>query len=105
MDSAEVRRHLEETHALLTGHFVLSSGLHSRFYIQCAQVPAWPARAALLGAALGERWDDPPVDVVVGPALGGIIIAHEVARYLGTPCLFTERQDGRMLLRRGGRGT
>ncbi len=101
MEAAEVRRLLEETQALLNGHFLLSSGLHSDKYFQCARVLAWPARASLLGAALGSRWADESVDAVVGPAIGGIVIAHEVARYLGTPAYFTEREEGRMKLRRG----
>jgi len=101
VEVAEVRRLLEETHALLSGHFLLSSGKHSDKYFQCARVLAWPARAALLGAGIGGKWGDESVDVVVGPAIGGIIIAHEVARYLGTPAYFTEREEGKMRLRRG----
>ncbi len=101
MESEEVRRHLEETGALLQGHFLLSSGLHSEHYVQCARVLAWPSRAGLFGSALGAFWVDESVDVVVGPAMGGILIAHEVARYLGTMCLFTEREDGKMTFRRG----
>lgn len=101
MESAEVRRLLEETQALLSGHFLLSSGRHSDKYFQCARVLASPARASLLGAAIGSRFGELPVDAVVGPAIGGIVIAHEVARYLGTPSFFTEREDGAMTLRRG----
>lgn len=101
MDAAEVRRLLEETQALLNGHFQLSSGLHSDKYFQCARVLAWPARASLLGVGIGSLWSDEAVDVVVGPAIGGIVIAHEVARYLGTPSYFTEREAGKMTLRRG----
>jgi orotate phosphoribosyltransferase len=102
VEVAEVRRLLEETHALLlNGHFLLSSGKHSDRYFQCARVLAWPARASLLGAGIGGKWTDESIDAVVGPAIGGIIIAHEVARYLGTPAYFTEREDGAMRLRRG----
>lgn len=101
MDAAEVRRLLEETQALLNGHFQLSSGLHSDKYFQCARVLAWPARASLLGVGIGSLWADEAVDAVVGPAIGGIVIAHEVARYLGTPSYFTERDAGKMTLRRG----
>jgi len=101
VDAAEVRRLLEETQALLNGHFQLSSGLHSDKYFQCARVLAWPARASMLGAAIGGNWADEGVDAVVGPAIGGIVIAHEVARYLGTPSYFSERENGRMTLRRG----
>jgi orotate phosphoribosyltransferase len=101
VEVAEVRRLLEETHALLSGHFLLSSGKHSDRYFQCARVLAWPARASLLGAGIGGKWTDESIDAVVGPAIGGIIIAHEVARYLGTPAFFTEREEGKMRLRRG----
>lgn len=101
MEAAEVRRLLEETQALLTGHFLLSSGLHSDKYFQCARVLSWPARASLLGAGIGSKWADEAIDAVVGPAIGGIVIAHEVARYLGTPSYYTEREEGKMRLRRG----
>jgi orotate phosphoribosyltransferase len=101
VEVAEVRRLLEETQALLTGHFLLSSGLHSDRYFQCARVLMWPARASLLGAGIGGKWAEEPIDAVVGPAIGGILIAHEVARYLGTPSFFTEREEKVMRLRRG----
>ncbi len=101
MDASEVRRLLEETQALLTGHFLLSSGKHSDKYFQCARVLASPARASLLGAGIGSRWAEETIDLVVGPAIGGILIAHEVARYLGTPGYYTEREAGKMTLRRG----
>ncbi len=101
MESAEVRRLLEETHALLNGHFLLASGKHSDKYFQCARVLASPARASLLGAGIGGKWADESIDAVFGPAIGGIVIAHEVARYLGTPAYYTEREEGKMRLRRG----
>ena len=101
MEAAEVRRLLEETQALLNGHFLLSSGKHSDKYFQCARVLAWPARASLLGVGIGSRFADESVDAVVGPAIGGIVIAHEVARYLGSPAFFTERENGAMAFRRG----
>ena len=85
------------------GHFLLSSGLHSGDYLQCALYLADPQRAgragALLGAAVTQAVGE--VDVVVSPAMGGIIIGHETARALGVPFLFTERADGVMVLRRG----
>lgn len=85
------------------GHFLLSSGLHSGDYMQCALFLAQPRRAEtagkLLAAAL-ERAGLVP-DIVVGPAMGGLIIGHEVARALDRPFIFTERVDGRMTLRRG----
>jgi hypothetical protein len=101
VESAEVRRLLEETHALLNGHFLLASGKHSDKYFQCARVLASPARASLLGAGIGGKWADESIDAVFGPAIGGIVIAHEVARYLGSPAYYTEREEGKMRLRRG----
>ena len=93
------RRH----EALLEGHFILSSGLHSDRYIQCALVLQHPAVAGRLGRELGAKLADTGASVVVAPAIGGILVAHEVARALGLRALFTERQDGRMTLRRGFR--
>jgi orotate phosphoribosyltransferase len=94
-----------ERSALLEGHFLLSSGLHSPRYLQCARVLMDPPLATALGEALAARLrpllgDEAP-SFVVAPALGGILVAHEVARALGTPGLFTERQDGATTLRRG----
>lgn len=97
----DVRRLLEESEALLTGHFQLSSGLHSPNYMQCARLLQWPARAEACGAALGERMRGASPDVVVAPALGGVVIGQETARALAVRALFTERQDGTMTLRRG----
>lgn len=87
--------------AYLSGHFLLSSGLHSPQYLQCALYLANPRSAAWAGEQLAARLGKEPVDVVVAPALGGVIIGHEVARALGVRFFFTERQDGRMRLRRG----
>lgn len=92
---------LRETGALLEGHFLLTSGRHSGRYVQCAQVLRFPEHNARLGAAIADGFRDRVVDLVVGPALGGILIAYEVARALGTPCLFAEREQGKMTLRRG----
>jgi orotate phosphoribosyltransferase len=87
--------------AWLEGHFRLSSGLHSPGYLQCALVLQHPADATALGAALGERVRDRGATCVLSPALGGIIIGHEVARALNVRALFAERQDGALTLRRG----
>ncbi|MBM3307044.1 MAG: orotate phosphoribosyltransferase [Candidatus Eisenbacteria bacterium] len=92
---------LAESGALLKGHFRLSSGRHSDEYCQCARVLERPEAAEELGAMLAELFVGDDVDAVVSPALGGIIIGHEVARALGVRCLFAEREDGRMTLRRG----
>jgi len=91
----------ENAGALLTGHFVLSSGRHSSSYLQSARVLMRPARAEMLGAELAGLINAGGVDVVVSPALGGLIIGHEVARALDVPFIFTERKGGVMTLRRG----
>jgi len=91
----------EDAGALLTGHFVLSSGRHSPRYLQSAKVLMMPSRAAILGAELAGLANPDEVDIVVSPALGGLIIGYEVARALGKPFVFTERRDGVMTLRRG----
>jgi orotate phosphoribosyltransferase len=100
MEPQDILNLLRESDALLEGHFQLSSGMRSDRYVQCALALQHPARAGLLGVALGEKFADDRVDVVIGPAMGGIIIGHEVARFLGARCLFTERVDGKMQLRR-----
>jgi orotate phosphoribosyltransferase len=87
--------------ALLDGHFRLTSGLHSSGYLQCALVLQDPGRAATLGAALADRVRPLGITVVLSPALGGIVIGHEVGRALGVRAIFAERQDGRLQLRRG----
>jgi orotate phosphoribosyltransferase len=87
--------------ALLEGHFVLSSGLHSDKYLQCAKVLQYPKIAAQLGELLAAQFNRDEIDVVVGPAMGGIIIAQEVGRALDTRTIFTERESGKMTLRRG----
>jgi orotate phosphoribosyltransferase len=95
---------LRESGALLEGHFLLSSGLHSPRYLQCARVLMEPPLATRLGAALAAELRTALTEApgaVVAPALGGVLVAHEVARALGCRGLFTERQDGAMTLRRG----
>ena len=89
--------------AWLEGHFRLSSGLHSGGYLQCALVLQHPTRAAALGERLAAEVRGWAPTVVLSPALGGLIIGHEVARALGTRAIFAERQDGRLTLRRGFR--
>jgi orotate phosphoribosyltransferase len=87
--------------ALLEGHFILSSGLHSDRYIQCALVLQHPRVAEQLCSALAAKLRHLGATLVAAPALGGVIVSHEVARALGLRALFTERQEGVMLLRRG----
>jgi orotate phosphoribosyltransferase len=87
--------------ALLEGHFRLSSGLHSGGYLQCALVLQHPRDAERLGAALASEAQGHGVNVVLSPAIGGIVIGQEVARALGVRAIFAERQDGALTLRRG----
>jgi orotate phosphoribosyltransferase len=96
-----VKRHFEETGALLSGHFRLSSGLHADRYLQCAKVLQHPDRAGALGTALAALLAPLKPGVVVSPAMGGVIIGHEVGRGLGLRAIFTERVDGVFALRRG----
>jgi len=91
----------EDAGALLTGHFILSSGRHSPRYLQSALVLMHPAHSEALGRELAASVSAEDVDVVVAPALGGLIIGHEVARALNKPLVFTERKEGEMSLRRG----
>ena len=93
--------------ALLEGHFMLSSGLRSPVYMQCARVLMDPRRAARLCAALADKVRarlaamGETVDLCVSPAMGGVVVGYEMARQLGVPSIFTERVDGRFTLRRG----
>ncbi len=94
-------RDFEETGALLTGHFRLSSGLHSSSYLQCARLFMWPELAERAGRALAEQLREFTPQVIVSPALGGIIIGHETARGLGVPFVFAERREEDFAIRRG----
>jgi orotate phosphoribosyltransferase len=87
--------------ALLEGHFRLTSGLHSSGYLQCALVLQHPTHADTLGRAIADRTRDLRATVVLSPALGGVVIGHEVGRALGVRAIFAERQDGALALRRG----
>jgi orotate phosphoribosyltransferase len=98
---AEVLDLFRRSSALLEGHFRLSSGLHSGAYLQCALVLQHPSRAEALGRALGEKLTGLGATVVLSPAIGGLVIGHEVGRALGVRAIFAERQDGQMTLRRG----
>jgi orotate phosphoribosyltransferase len=99
LDAAAVLELYRRAGGLRQGHFVLSSGRHSDTYLQSAVVLQWPALAAALGRALAAPWRG-RVDLVVGPAMGGVVIGHETAAALGVRMVFTERVDGRMALRR-----
>jgi orotate phosphoribosyltransferase len=99
MKQSEILDIFKKTGAILEGHFVLSSGLHSPQYLQCALVLQNPQYAEKLCKALAEQFNRPTV--VVAPALGGVIVSYEVARVLGIKGIFTERENGKMILRRG----
>jgi orotate phosphoribosyltransferase len=101
MTSDEVLDLYKKTGALLSGHFLLSSGLHSDRYLQSALVLQQPDIAAKLCAALAEHFKNQKIDVVIAPALGGVFVSHETARALGVRALFAERVDGELTLRRG----
>ncbi|MCU1266780.1 MAG: orotate phosphoribosyltransferase [Acidobacteria bacterium] len=101
MQAEAVIESFKRAGALLEGHFVLSSGLHSTKYLQCALVLQDPVRAEELGRALAALFQDQNIQLVAAPAIGGLIIGHEVARALGARFLWTEREGGQMTLRRG----
>ncbi|UUR07100.1 orotate phosphoribosyltransferase [Sphingomonas glaciei] len=106
MTEQEILAEFRAAEALLEGHFILSSGLRSSRYLQCARVLMDPARAERLARALADRID-PSVrarlQAVVSPAMGGVIIGHEMGRALGLPAMFVERPTGTFELRRGFR--
>jgi orotate phosphoribosyltransferase len=93
--------HFRATDALLEGHFILSSGLHSPKYLQCARALQYPADAAEFGRAVAERFLEAGIETVCSPAIGGLVIGYEVARSLNVRFIWTERQSGEMVLRRG----
>lgn len=104
MDKNEVLQHFRDAGALLEGHFLLSSGLHSPVYLQCARVLMDARRAEALCSALAKivtEGVDAPIDMVVSPAMGGVIVGYEMARQLGVTSIFAERVDGVFTLRRG----
>jgi orotate phosphoribosyltransferase len=103
MTPATVMDILRETEVLIEGHFKLTSGMHSPMFLQCSQVMQYPRPAARLSGALAEALAPLGANAVIGPAMGGIILAYEVARSLGVRGIFAERQDGTMTLRRGFR--
>lgn len=92
---------LKEVDALLEGHFLLSSGKHSNRYIQCAKLLQYPDKAEKVLKVVADKIKDIDFDIVVGPAMGGIIVAYEIGRQTGKPAIFSERENGVMTLRRG----
>jgi orotate phosphoribosyltransferase len=101
MNQAEIAAVFTKVGALQEGHFRYTSGLHGNLYMQCAQVLKHPEHTEVLCKELAENFADSKIDIVVGPAMGGIIVAYEIARQLGVPAVFTERENGAMTLRRG----
>ena len=105
MNDQEALQHFRDAGALLEGHFILTSGLRSPMYLQCAKVLMHPERAAALCGALAGRIDAElgagAIDLVVSPAMGGVVVGYEMARQLGCPGIFTERVEGAFELRRG----
>lgn len=91
---------LVQSGALLEGHFLLSSGKHSNKYCQCAKLLQYPDKAEKVLKVVVEKIKDMDFDIVVGPAMGGVIVAYEIARQLGKTAIFTERRDGVMTLSR-----
>ena len=104
MNKDDVIREFKEAGALLEGHYILSSGLHSSRYLQCALALSEPSRAQRLSESLGKKILEnisTKIDIVVSPAMGGLIIGHEIARFLDVPSIFLERVNGKFELRRG----
>jgi orotate phosphoribosyltransferase len=101
LDPEKVIEEFKQTGALLEGHFQLTSGLHSTVYLQCARVLQFPEKAETFGRAIARKFSNAGIQLVASPAIGGIVIGHEVARALGARFIWTERDGGEMTLRRG----
>ena len=94
---------LRKTNALLEGHFILSSGLHSNQYVQCAKLLSYPEKAEIICTSLTKKIKNNfnKIDIVLSPALGGIVVGYEIGRQLNTQTIFSERINGKLTLRRG----
>ncbi|HQU86402.1 MAG TPA: orotate phosphoribosyltransferase [Pyrinomonadaceae bacterium] len=101
MNSEQILEHFRQTNALLEGHFILSSGLHSPKYLQCALALAFPFDAAKFGKAIAEQFVNENIETVASPAIGGLVIGYAVAQALNVRFIWTERQNGEMTVRRG----
>ena len=101
MSKVDVVEILKKSDALLEGHFLLSSGKHSNRYVQCAKVLRFPQYSEQVLSTVVEQIKDLDIDLVVGPAMGGVIVSYELGRQLNKETVFTERKDGVMELRRG----
>ena len=101
MTEQEVKDLLIKTNAIMEGHFLLTSGLHSPHYVEKFNVLQHPEYTQKLCEAMADKFKDAHIDTVVGPVTGGILLAHETGKALGTRAIFTERENGRMTFRRG----
>ena len=101
MDKQKILQIFRETEVMLEGHFLLTSGRHSDKYMQCAKIFQYPAYSQMFCKELAQRFADTKIDMVAGPAVGGIIIAYETSRHLGVKNVFAERENGKMTFRRG----
>ena len=101
MNREEILKILEDAGVLLKGHFLLTSGRHSQKYLQCAKLFQYPEYSRVMTEYLVNQFKDEKIDLVVGPAVGGIILAYEAARQLNVRNIFMERENGKMTLRRG----
>ena len=101
MDKEDIIDVFKETGALLTGHFVLTSGKHSPSYFQCAKVLQYPEHLTLFASMIAENFMNTKIDAVISPAIGGVVLGTEVGRLLNTKTIFAERKNGAMCIRRG----
>ncbi|MBR2216360.1 MAG: orotate phosphoribosyltransferase [Selenomonadaceae bacterium] len=101
MTEQEVKDLLVKTGAIMDGHFLLTSGLHSPHYVEKFNVLQHPEYTQKLCEAMAEKFKDAAIDTVVGPVMGGVLLAHETGKALGTRAIFTERENGKMTFRRG----
>lgn len=101
MNTEQILEHFRQTNALLEGHFILSSGLHSPNYLQCALALQYPIDAAKFGRAIAEHFTGENIETVASPAIGGLVIGYAVAQALNVRFIWTERKNGTMTLRRG----
>ena len=101
MDKYGILEIFRSTGALLEGHFVLTSGLHSETYFQCAKVLQYPEYLTLFSRMIADHFESDEIDIVISPAIGGIVVGTDVGRQLGIKTIFTERKNEGMKLRRG----
>ncbi len=101
MTETEILSVFKKTEALLTGHFLLTSGRHSDRYFQCAKVLQYPEYTEMLCKMIADNFKGAEIDTVIAPAIGGLVVGQEVARLLNKRFIFAEREDGKLALRRG----